>query len=360
MDKLTISEWLFNAIIWLTFLFLNRHQIYIKSNKGIGFVPFLIIVVLFSTFGFVSGDYFHYKGLYNDLLFSSENVHLEQFYYWLIKNFPASYTLWRFVIWGISTIVFVFILKRLKLNPYFSGLIFALLLMLYFPNPRNTLAYVIFYWGITFFFLKWRNLFISFMLGIIFILCSYFLHKSMFVYIGLFIIIILIRWNKWIYIASLILFPFLYKSLSLFAEYFLIYSFVDEQSVDAGFRYLESDFYQVANLNGLIQLALNRFPIIVLMIYSIYHIYFRSHNIQSVFRFFLNYTYVLMYISFLFYGQQVSAFLSPRFWDASMYTATLFFSYYLYVQNRTPLIKGSLNVLILANVYNLVYILYKL
>lgn len=360
MDKLTVSEWFFNALIWVIFLFLNRYQLYLKSNKGTGFAFFFIVVTIFSTYGFTSGDYFHYKGLYDQLVLSPTNVHVEEFYFWLIKNLPESYTLWRFVVWGIAAIVFVLISRRLKINSRFLSLIFALLLMIYFPNPRNTLAYVVFYWGITFFFFKWRNAFVSFLLGLIFVLCSYYLHKSMFVYIGLFVIVLLIRWNKWIYIGSLILFPFLYKSLSSLAEYFLIYSFANEESLESGIRYLESDFYQIANLNGLIQLALNRIPVIVLMIYSIYYIYFRNHNVESIFRLFLNYTYVLMYISFLFYGQQVSAFLSPRFWDASMYTATLFLSYYLYMQNRTFLIKGALCILVLANVYNLAYILYKL
>lgn len=357
LQQLTIPQVLFNLSGWLLMLLMSRHQFARQSNRGVGYTGFLFFVILFSTFGFTSGDYFHYQGLYDQISQTHVNQHLEDIYFWLIVNLPDSYTIWRFVVWSGAAIFFALTLRRMKADIQFAGLIFCLILLCYFPNMRQSLGYSVLYFSAATIFFSKGSKTKAFILGMIGIVCSYFLHKSMFVYILLFGMA-LIPFNKWIYLLSIPLFPILYKSVTLIAMYFLTNTIADETSIESGTEYIESDFYQIANIFGLLQLSLWRIPILLLLFYAIRNIYFKKEPIKRGYKVFLNYTFILIYISFLFYGQQTSAFLSPRFWDASTYTATIFLSCYLYDKPRTKLIKGSLYCLILANLYNFSYAIY--
>ena len=360
MYKLSIAELLFNVVLWLIFLLIYKNQFHKRTKSNHGFGPF-VIVVIFSTFGFSTGDYFHYKELYNQIVSTTSlsQIHLEDFYFWLIKNLPESYSLWRFAVWGPSTLIFVLLAKRMKLNPQFTGLVFALILFVYFAAPRNTLGYVMLYWGVAFILFPKDRKSASRLIGILIIIASSFFHKSMGIYIAL-IGIALIPLNKWIYIISLLAFPFLYKYAITIVS-FILPNFIhdDESSLSTGMQYLESTNYSSANIFGLLQFAIWRIPLIILLIYPIYNIFFKKESIAYGYKVFLNYTYILIYISFLFYEQQTSGSLSPRFWDAATYTATIFIAYY-YHNRPSQMTTRCFYMMILANLYNFAYSFYKL
>lgn len=358
MHQLTGPQYLLCIALWFLMLMIYKSAMTRQTRKGSYFL-FFAIVSLFSTFGFITGDYFHYEGLYEELSISSFNHHLEEFYWWLLKGLPNSYNLWRFAIWAPATLIMVLTFKRLKLDPKLSCLLFTLILMTYFCTLRNSLGYVALYYGASFLLFPNQRKVQSYIIGVAIVVCSYFLHKSMFVYISVFVFAMLVPFNKWTYIASILLFPVLYKSASLIAMWFLGNTIADETSTASGEQYLESDFYQIANLGGLLQMSLHRLPILIMLFIAIYKIYFKKQSLNYGWKVYLNYTFMLMYVSFLFYGQQVSAFLSPRFWDASTYTATIFLAYYLSQIKRTRLIRACLYVLILGNLYDFAYIAYK-
>lgn len=359
-EQLTISKWGFCVALWAILLLANRSQLQRISNKGTSFSVLLIFMVVFSTFGFITGDYFHYKDLYNEIIRYNENIHLEEFYFGLIQILPISYSIWRLAVWGLAAIVFALLLKRLNFNAQFSSLLFALILMTTFPNLRNVLGYIVLYYSVVLILFEKKNIVTNCIIGGIGIVCSFFLHKSMFMYI-LLLGIALVPFNKWVYIISWIAFPILYKYLYSISEYFLINSFANDQSITTGINYLNSDFNTYANLNGLIRLIVNRTSIILLLLYAIICVIFKkSDNINYGMKVFLQYSYILIYLSFLFYGQQVSAFFSSRFWDAALYPMTIFLIYYLYNRRNIRFVRMCLYFLIVSNLYDFAYSLYKL
>lgn len=359
-EKLTILEWLFCVLLWVILLLINLNQLKSISNKGTSFSVLLIFIVVFSAFGFITGDYFHYKDLYNEIIRYNENIHLEEFYFWLIQILPTNYSIWRLTVWGLAAIAFVLLLKRLNFNAQFSSLLFVLILMTTFPNLRNVLGYIVLYYSVVLILFKKNKRVTNCIIGGIGIICSFFLHKSMFMYI-LLLGIALVPFNKWVYIISWIAFPVLYKYLYSISEYFLMNSFANEQSIASGMGYLDSDFNTYANLNGLIQLIINRMSIIILLLYALIRVFFKKNdNIDYGMKVFLQYSYILIYLSLLFYGQQVSAFFSSRFWDASLYPMTIFLIYYLYNKRNIRFVRMCLYLLIVSNLYDLAYSLYKL
>ena len=74
---------------------------------------------------------------------------------------------------------------------------------------------------------------------------------------------------------------------------------------------------------------------------------------------YLNVTYFLVYISLLWRGQEVSAFLTNRFNDSAMFFCAVFLAMYIPTQPKSKLLKRSLCVLLIANLYNFAYQFYK-
>ena len=358
MFERTISQVLFNVLLWLIVFLYSRKQIYTQKDTSRNYFFLGFITILFSTFGFNSGDFLHYKELYEDLIKSQFIIHVEPFYFWLCKALPDNYFIWRFAIWGLATIFFIKTFKRVNCSPQFATLIFVLILMWTFNNLRNALGYSVLLYGTTCLLFPTKNKTVSYFWGTIWILLSFFLHKSMFMYI-LLMGFALIPLGKKLFITSLILFPILYKSVSYISSYILFNSFANETSQESGIGYLESDFRAEANINGLIQLFITRLPVFLLLFYCIRNIFFKKEQIQYSLKVFLQYTYWLVYISYLFIGQDVSAFLSNRFWDASLYPLTILLAGYLYKKPRSRFIKNCFYLLILSNLYQLSYAIFK-
>ena len=227
-----------------------------------------------------------------------------------------------------------------------------------FHNLRNVLGYSVLCYGTTLLFTSRKNNFIYIILGITWIILSLFLHKSMFLYI-IIMGLSLIPLNKKYIILSLLFFPIIYNSVTYISEFILTNSFADETSQQSGENYLNSELMWEVNIYGMLRLIIERLPIFIFLFYSIKHIYFKKEHIQYSLKIFLQYSYWLIYISYLFRGQSVSSYLTNRFWDAALFPFTIFLSAYLYQQPRTPFIKKTFYLLIIANLYTLTYILYK-
>lgn len=358
VEKLTFGEILINLIIWLSMLVANRRQLYIVNSKqGIGYFLLFVLITAYSAFAFTTGDYFHYIELYNDAVQYHGSYHFEAFYNWLITVLPVNYNIWRLAVWGLAALFLILTFKRLQLNAQFASFIFVITLMFTFANLRNALGYIVLYYSASLLFYPSRHKYRSYLLGIIGIICSYFLHKSMFAYIIL-LGVSLLPFSKWVYILSLLLFPLLYRYVPVVASYVLSYG--SETSQISGNMYLNSDFNQVANFNGLIQMFIHRFPILILLFIIIRSVYQRKEEIPFMYKVFVQYSYILIYISCLFYGQSLSAFFSSRFWNASLFPLTILFTFYFCYRPRTKAIKLSFYMLIAATLYDFAYSFYKL
>lgn len=358
-ESVTSPEIVFCFFIWVVLLVyskLTREDLFRGKNKYPVFP--IIMGLVFMVFSFTAGDFFHYKALYYENLKSGTPIHLEYVYYWLIQVFPGSYYLWRFLVWGTAFVVYIMICKRQQFPPKYSFGVFTILLLTYFGNLRQTLPYVLMLYAYIILIDRKQKSIWGSLWAILLIISTVFLHKSSFVYIVLFSISIA-PLNKRIFLISLFLFPVLRSSLLTIAASFIEIFSGNETSLNVGMRYLESDFRKEYNLNGLIRLFIERVPVIVLLIWSMVKIYFCKINIAYIYKVLFQYSYVLIYISLLFYENETSAFLSQRFWDASLFPIAIFLTYFTYPYRRNNIVKISFGGLICANIYLFLYLLYK-
>ena len=330
----------------------------INKTNGVGFGEFILLGCCYSVFAFLTGDFFNYEELYNLAILHGEENHFEPFYYWLIHVLPTNYYLWRAVVWGSAVIIAALIYRKTSPNFRQCSFLFCLMVLPTFPNLRNNLGLVVLYYSVIIFLFSQRNFKTRIILLILGIICAYQLHKSMFMYIVIFGIAMLPT-NKYFFIGSILGFPFIYKYVPLLSSLFLKDSFANEASMASGQGYLDAGLSQIANFYGILQVSIWRLPVLILIAYAIYHIYFKQYIISYRFRVFLNYSYILLYMACLFYAQPVSEFFSSRFQDAVMLPLTIFLGYYLTVIHKSKIVKISLYTLVLANLYDFSYSFYK-
>lgn len=360
IETISVGKILFDIAIWAMLLFLSLKQIFNYRARGVNYLTLLFFLLIYSTFAFCTGDYLNYKALYIDIVKYNSNIHLETIYYWLIKILPQNYHVWRTVVWGLASFVLIFTFKRLKLPQEFTVMIFVILLMPNFPNLRNALGYVVLLLAMSYVTspIPHRKVY-SIIVAVILFVCSLFLHKSMFVYLALAICAFL-PLNKSFYVFAIILFPFLYSNIYDLALQFIDILATGDIARETGQGYIESDFRAHSNIWGLIQLSINRLPTLILLLCIIYNGVFKnSMNVATQVKVYMRYTFMLFYLSFLFFGQDVSSYLSPRFWDAGMFPATLVVADYFGRTRRKPLFIACMLLLILANCYNFAYAVYK-
>ena len=367
MEKLTIEQFFFDMVLWFSFLATNCR--FLTSNarcevaycKDNNYAPLFLFLLVFCTFGFVTGDYFNYLELYKrntDLSAGSSGQHVEAVYLWLLKNLPKSFALWRFVVWGMAAVLMVATFKSLRVPAKTTNLVFLLSISVVFASFRNTLGFVALFYGSTFLFSNRGNKIFNYVVFGIFLTCSLFLHRSMFIFAALFCVA-LIPIGKKTYLLSILLFPVLYKLIDSYAYQLLGSSLISEDSAAHGVGYLESDYRVDTTLMGYVQLLIWRLPIYAILIFSVWNIYFKKQKVDYAQRVYLNATYSLVYMSLLWYGQEVSAFLTSRFHDSAMFFFSVFLSMYIPTRPKSKLLRRSLWVLLFANMYNFAYQFYK-
>lgn len=341
--------------IWLFAFMLNRKQIS-YSVIGSSFLSLWFLMTLFSTFGFIGSDYSGYSYLYNLMLLTHSNVHVEPFYYSLIEILPNSYTFWRFVVWGLASFFYVSALKRMKVDSKFASfVVIVVLLFSTFYYLRNSLGFAVLCYAITFFVKPMVNKINSYIIAFLLIAISFSLHKSMIVYVMLFFLSIYPLQRKHI-LLSIILFPFLYFSITLYASSLLQQSFISEETVSYGEMYMANIDHISPTLFGWVDLAMKKLPIIFILYIGLKHLYFSKNQMYDCF---FQYSYVLFYFSFLFLGQPVSFTLSDRLWVGGIFPLTIFIAYYFNNKRNIQLFRNSMILLIVSNLYTFLVTLIK-
>ena len=90
-----------------------------------------------------------------------------------------------------------------------------------------------------------------------------------------------------------------------------------------------------------------------------YKVFFVENRQPYIYEVLLRASYIMIYISFLFIGREVSAFISPRFWDASLFPVTIFLSYYFFKIRRTSIVKVLVLMFLAAKLFLVLYNIYK-
>ena len=360
MEKVSFFGILFSFILWLAIY--RTNNILYKKRKNVrnnSYLSYTLISILFCTFAYYVGDFPHYAIYYKECLSSSTTIHVEQVYFWLIKNMPKSYLLWRFWVWGTAVIIWVMIYKRMKFPAKYGCLIMTLILLYYFSAPRQSLAFAILFYSLTFIFYPKKNKYFSYILAFVGIYISLFFHKTTIIYV-LFFVLAFVPFKRMAFIFSAVGFPFLYGAIMLYSVLF-IGMFVEEESalVDRSIRYLGAESFGGFTAWGWVMFVVSRVPIFYSIVYCIWLIYFKQEQTPSIIKIMVKYAYICMYVGLLFFQQETSSFLSPRFLDATYYPLSIVLVYYLMQENKSKQMKTILNMFFLSNFYLFAYTLYK-
>lgn len=305
-------------LIFFIMLIRNR-KVYtgtMQQSNNYWFV--FIFMALYSVLGYIEWDTYHYYGMYQSTKTSGRNISFEPFFYWLIKILPNSYLLWRTSIWGVASALMVFSAKRLNINANVFGFMAALMFITQLSVTRAAIGIsLMIFCSILFIQSLERKKNGLVILAVLGIYGSVFMHKSMILFVLLLIGAWFLPLNKKTLIFSLILFPFLYVSIFAIVDNISFFSQVDWAS-----DYIGRDKTEM-NANGVAMVLFKSAILLLLVFYMAKKYLYEKTEASKPLLFLFKYSYVLVYVSFLFLGQETSGWINDRCLHAASYALVL-------------------------------------
>lgn len=352
---------LFNLFLWL--ILLLRYSRYVFSNrfninrKGSYWFP-LVITILFTTFAFSEPDTYHYHEIYDRMCKVGYSVHIEEVYFWLLNILPKNYYLWRFVIWGGASLLLIITFKRYNLNHSIVAFLLPVILMQQLAVTRGALGISIFLLATSFWMkpIEGRKV-LSFLIGILGCIASLFFHRSM----PLFILVYFVSFiplTRFTISLLLILFPvFRVHVIPLIIKLFDIGLFNAEVQ-RFSIKYIEGE-RSVANLRGIIQQTVEYLPRFIIVYVIVRYVILKKDCWPSYVVQLSKYVYVLFYISLLFYGQEISSFMSSRTIHMLTFPLIVVFAYILSQNTNKTILRTSIILFVVAGLYSFLHSIYK-
>lgn len=345
---------LINLVLWLFMLIYYWN----KSNSSRKQFWGVAAMLLFFVFGFSEADTYHYYDVYNQMLLYHEPIHVEPFYFWLIEFLPHNYYLWRFVVWGMALFILMFVYKRYGLNVNILGVVFTLILLQKFVVTRSCLGIALFMLAISLFYVSSKSKLLSHLLGVLCVVASVFLHQSLPLFIGIFLLSF-IPFNRLTILLSLILFPIIRELLLPYVLELLSMGVFSSETIDFAASYLE-DEKSVANTNGLIRQVIELLPFFLMFVLLVVEYVFRKKYIERSIKILFRYSYVLFYVAMLFLGQETSSFISSRTIHMMCFPLVVVVANYISTTNRRNwFLNTSMAFFCIADLFAFLYTIYK-
>lgn len=351
MNNIEFIQVILLEVLCLIFLLFYRKDFFKNTiRKKNNYFLLWLFVTAFCTWFSWGHDYYNYQ----DIL--ANQAHVEPVFLNLYSFVGCNYIYWRFIVWGLSSFFVVLTFKKLETTNGLATILFIMLpLLQFYCVTRNSLSLSILFYALSCVdyrsFKGWIYIFLLLAL-------SFNLHQSMPLYIFLFFFVCIIPFNKTTIIISLILFPLLKGGILLLSERF-ISLFATEAFEETGFSYIEADNEMMYTTFGWLHKSFDMFPIILILTYSIRELIFKSHIKEKIhIEKFLFFSYTLIYMSFLFWGEG-SKHLQTRFWDAAYLPLCFFLSHFLYSRRSNVCVKIFFILLLMSFVWRILYNIYS-
>lgn len=331
MVQLTPNGFLDAICMMAVYILAIYNYICMKNKKsGTNFFFFVMFITLFSLLYRPSdGDFWGYLADYQ-LGVDNPYHHMEEFYYWVMALIPNDYLLWRVAIWLPAAIIIAIVFRLLKIPSSIAVTFFLLLALLSsYYYTRNVLALSVLYLAMALFCIRdgFTKKALNTALFLALAFASWFLHKSMPIYILLALVAIVLPFNKKYFIVALITFPLLYGVIILLTSNFIEISQL-WLSEGAGDLYLEKANSFAPNWKGVISFIISYAPIIYFYIIAFKYPLPKNNPDYLPYKVFLLFSFFLLYVSFLYLGQGSNA-IQGRLYKSSMlpltYVICLFF-----------------------------------
>lgn len=326
-----------NSVCLLSVFFVciyNYNYLYSKENKGTGyFVLWLVFTLYSSLYSPSNGDNFTSLETYMSYQSGVEEkfLHFEPIYFRTMDLIPYGYVAWRFVLWGIGSLLLVLYSKWMKFDAHvatISLLCFSLSLLYY---QRAIIGYMLLYVALSMI-LKSReeNKMLMHKIGYMIIAGTCFLsalsfHTTMIVYVILVLLSSFIKPTKYVVVMFFITCLILVVAADNLTEWFL--DNVAEETQNTAERYISSGKIGLSsNFFGIISWLISYTPFYVMLIFCLW-------NVDSIYMGFNRYekavllnTVMLVAIAVIY--ARVSSIIQGKFYIASMLPWGLFLSSY--------------------------------
>lgn len=171
-SEATQWQYIFNFVL-MNFIFLIAY-INLYRRENVKFTWILILV--FCMFAYWDTDYFSFKKIYLSTDFIDFR---DPLYYYLSLITFNSYAFFRFLIWGGGLLFYIKLLKRYDIPLNIAALVFAVFYLLTFSFGRISLGICLYFFGISLILNRRNNNILNFIIGILFVVGSYWGHRAM-------------------------------------------------------------------------------------------------------------------------------------------------------------------------------------
>ena len=284
---------------------------------------FYVLFISYCVFAFAEHDTYH---MWDNFKLNYGLEHFEPTYLWLIDHVTGlNYFLWRSIVWGIACGSIILACKMLKVESYSSFLAITMLLPVsYFVATRGASGHTLTVLAMLMI-LGGENLYKrNILFGIALLYVSFFLHRSNIIMIAFTLAVGLypFKISRKFVIISLVLFPILVGITTTFLNDFINGIFkvgmgdnMDMQGKAMSYATREaSEFSIVGHITNIIEKA----PVVFAQYLITRRITFENIKVERPYLFLYKLTYVLLYVSFLFYFQETSIWFHERLFFMSL------------------------------------------
>lgn len=318
----------FINIVLFIFIVLSLFCIVNRLNKGncvkisrFWYYLFFVIFFFYGTYFVISGDYIAYQSeVYNVYRNPLYGTHLEFPYVYLIYILDGDFLKWRYCIYGVMTILLYVFFRQSKIDTIHGLFWFSLLVLIDSLGGRSPIGIISYFIGAILFCQK------KYYQGILFLLFSYFAHKSI---APLFLLLpfTIIPINKKTLLLLSLFFCIVLGLTSNYVFNKLISFGVIEEDLFVSYLSYKSGVFN--SISGSVEFFIYICPIYCFCLYFIYKLVQSSWDNQvggKIKQF--TYVFVLMcFILFLLFGWRNPMFY--RYWSMFKYLMLVSFPYVL-------------------------------
>ena len=348
---------LFNLLLFFVAVWKYK-SLYIGNVRGNGNYLFVyLLLALFATYSYAEADFYHYQFHYDMMKHYNSESLAEPIYFWIAQKLPDNYYIWRFSIWGSAALLMILSLKKLGIYASYAGLLMPIFFWHQFSVTRGALGFCVIVFALTFVFDDKTNIFKR-VLAISVLFISIYFHESMPAFLFMIPVAMFMPFNSKVLNMSIVLFPFFYGATILITHELMSLNILAVGTENLAENYIgkqrsEQNFFGIAfdilNFSGQL-----------LMLYLVIKFMLKQkESINKAVIFLVKYGYILMYISFMFYGQGVSSFISSRFFHASTFPLIVVYSYYMQHHDVNRKDRIAIMLIGMYAFYELIYPMYK-
>lgn len=356
-ESATFGEILFNVLLFSFLLYLSYKGLNIKVKKNR--TLFLVAgIILFSVFSFWGSDYFHYLEVFQDSK-TSHNIHHLEGVYESIMSWTTSYTLFRFLIWGLAFVLIWLAKKRVNISNEVFLFFFILVFLLRFSYARVSLSLAFLYLGYILIMNEGKKRLLSIIVGIVCIIAAFTFHRSIILVFVALLLSFFMR-NVKIIVLSLCFLPVVfYVTGDLLYDYIIVNEVITNEDTLSAFN-TYAQVTEGSTLSGGMGEAigdfLESFSMYFALVVLFYYIHIKKLVNSKEDKLLFSSYFGVMYIASAFY------FVTPMIYFRVLYLAMLplvFITANIYhVVGRIKLFKYMVSLFILSRTYTLLYSLY--